>query len=195
MTEIIDLNDRYEEAIERTVSALKEGKLIIYPTDTVYGIGCDATNESAVNKLYKVKERNRDKPLSVLVGGLGQIIKYFDINGEELMYITKYLPGPYTFILKTKREMPVSKNDKIGVRVPNYVFIRKVALKLGRPIVTTSANISGKNPPKSIYELDEIKDRADLIINGGTTKEQLPSTVVDIRERKIIRVGAGPFEF
>ena len=192
---ILRLSNEYTEALNAAVDTIIGGGVLVYPTDTLYGIGCDATNKDAVDKVYEIKKRDRDKPVSVLVGGLSQLIKYFDINGEELNYLTRYLPGPYTFLLKPKVKMYVSNNEKVGVRVPNHIFIRKVALRSGKPIVTTSANISGKEPPTSINDVKDILDKIDLAIDGGETKHTGPSTIVDIEERKIIRQGVGVFEF
>ena len=192
---IIKLEDDWDKALEKAVEVLNKGQVIIYPTDTVYGIGADATNIEAVKKVYKIKERDITKPLLVLVSGLRMLLDYFEPNGREILEIQRHFPGPYAFILKTRKKMLFGEKE-IGVRVPNHYFCRKVSEELGKPIITTSANISGKKAPSSIEKIEnKIKERVDLIIDGGISKHKYASTVVNIREKKIIRKGAGDYSF
>ncbi|RME79703.1 MAG: Sua5/YciO/YrdC/YwlC family protein, partial [Methanobacteriota archaeon] len=112
---IISLREHYDSALEKALEALEEGNLIIYPTDTLYGLGCDATNNDAVEKIYKIKNRERDKPLSMLVANMEQLNKFFSMSEEEKEVMLRYLPGPYTFIVDGKGEF---EGKRIGVRVP-----------------------------------------------------------------------------
>lgn len=192
---IIKLEEDWDLALEKGVDILKKGGVIAYPTDTVYGIGGDATNIEVVKRVYKLKKRDFNKPLLVLVSGLKMLLEYFEPNVEELTEIQKYLPGPYAFILKTRKKMLFGE-EEIGVRVPNHFFCRKLSEELGKPIITTSANISGSNPAISVDSLeDEIKRGVDLVIDGGVSKYKFSSTVVNIREKRIIRKGYGEYSF
>lgn len=192
---IISLRDEWDKALEESIKALKNGDVIIYPTDTVYGIGADATNEKAVERIYEIKGRSRDKPLSVMVSGLNMLLKYFEPTGEEILTIMKYLPGPYTFILKARERLLFGENE-VGVRVPSHYFCRKLSEELGKPIVSTSANISGKESPKEFGEIEpSLIESVAVAVDGGKTLKGTPSTVIHIREKRIIRQGAGPFSF
>lgn len=164
-----------------------KGKIVIYPTDTVYGIGCDAENEKLVKKIYEIKKRDRKKPLSVIAPSFEWIFKNFDCN-EKL--VRNFLPGAYTLILR-KKNIDFLKNvapgNSVGVRIPAHL-ISKVIEKLNIPFVTTSANISGKKAPASVEEIEKkILDKADIIIDGGKLPGK-PSTIVDLtgKEVKII---------
>ena len=190
---IIRLEKEWDMALKEAIRVVKNKGVFIYPTDTVYGIGGNAFSKEVVERINKIKGRER-KPYSVLVGNLEMVIRYFEV-GDYLNYITQYLPGPYTFLLKPKIKMAVS-NDLVGLRVPDHYFIRKVSIESGLPIITTSANKSGERPPSSIDEIDEsIIKSVDLVIDGGESKHKEPSTVVDLINKKILRQGAGLFKF
>ncbi len=191
----VSLKDEYNRAFEAAVKALREKKIIIYPTDTVYGIGGVATSKEVVDEIYRIKKRDKEKPLSVLVGNLQQLQKFFKPSKEDLYYIYMRMPGPYTFILDAEAEIKKAVGyERVGVRVPDNYFARKLALEVEAPIITTSANISGKEAPKSVEEIcNELKESVALVVDGGKAKHSEPSTVVDIKAKKIIRKGAGEF--
>src|SRR3989338_8879086 len=163
------------------VERIKGGAIFIYPTDTIYGIGCDATNDEAVQKLRTLKDRSKN-PFSVIVPSRKWIYSHCDVSEEADQWVEK-LPGPYTLILKTKKHA-VSKYlapglDTLGVRIPKHWF-SAVVEKLGIPIVTTSANKSGKDFMTSLKDLDEaLKKAADFIIYEGEKKGD-PSQLVDL---------------
>ncbi len=155
---------------------LLKDKIVIYPTDTVYGIGCNAFREDLVEKIYEIKQRPKDKPVSVIIPK-GWIEKYFHTDGIE-DYLN-LLPGPYTILLKKKEKFldHISK-DYLGIRVIDYPF-QNVIENLQIPFVTTSANISGNPSKKSVDEIEkELIDKVDLIIDGGILKGT-PSDIVD----------------
>ncbi len=188
----VDLHRDYDEALKLAVEIVKQGKVFVFPTDTLYGIGCDATNTEAVKRIYRIKKRDEQKPVSILISGMEDVEELCDISDEEREWMLEHLPGPYTILLKLKQEkvklFSWLKRDKIGVRIPNYVFIRKVAELSGKPIIATSANISGSSPPKHHNELSkQILTSVDLVICAGETKYKRPSTVIDIKENKILR--------
>ncbi|VVB97935.1 Threonylcarbamoyl-AMP synthase [uncultured archaeon] len=194
---IVDLEKEYPRALAEGPAVLKKGGIIVFPTDTVYGLGGDARSPEVLGKIYKIKERERGKPLAVVMSGLGMIREWCEVYEEGGNIMREHLPGPYTFILKLKEGKPLAgQKDKIGVRIPNHFFLRRLVLEFGAPVIATSANISGKKDPVRFSEVDAgIIAAADLAINGGETALRQPSTVVDLVERRILRKGAGEFEF
>lgn len=165
------------------IEAIKS-KIIIYPTDTVYGIGCNAENELLVDRIFEIKGRDRKKPLSVIAPGKEWIMKHCVVSREIL---DRYLPGQYTLILKKKDKNFLKEatagTPTLGVRIPAHPF-SKLVEKAGIPFVTTSANRAGEKPPKSLPEIpDEIKNAADIVINGGELPG-VPSAIVDLRSSK-----------
>lgn len=162
---------------------IKNGAIFIYPTDTIYGIGCDAANENAVKKLRIIKGRI-SRPFSIIVPSKEWLYENCEIMNEETEEWIKKLPGPYTLVLELRDKMSISKhvnNDMqtIGIRIPNH-WISDIAAELDAPIVTTSANITGKDVMTSLENLDaDIKPKVDFIIYEGE-KLGKPSTIVDL---------------
>lgn len=193
MVEIIKLTkENYSEAIDKTVSAIREKKIILYPTDTVYGIGGDATSDEVVEKVYHIKRRGEAKPLSVAFADFASISKYCNVSTEQEEILKQCLPGPYTFILKLKKQIAASPSDKLGIRIPDNDFIRSVIIKCNRPLITTSANLSGYREAFSFEDVDGvILNACDLAMDSGPTKYKGPSTVVDLIHGKLLRQGAG----
>ncbi len=191
MTTILTITeDDFDSAVDIARPILQSGGIIVYPTDTVYGIGGDATSEEVVKKINKIKGTPSDKPLSVMVGDFGTIDYYCDTGLWEDVILKKYLPGPYTFLLKRRRPLPASKTDKLGIRLPDSMFCQLLCQKFGKPIITTSANVSGQNPPDTLQEVDKsILDAAAVAIDGGQTKYGGASVIVDLVERKLVRTG------
>ena len=180
------------------LESLKEGQLIIYPTDTVYGIGCDMTNNKAIERLCKVIGKKPEKAnLSLICSNLSHISEYtipFETSIYKLM--KRSLPGPYTFILNASNKVPkIFKNNRktIGIRVPDNNLVREIVEEFGIPIVTASIKdhddlIEYPTDPNQIYEL--FKDKVDLIINGGAGGN-IPSTVFDCTGDNIIVIREG----
>jgi len=191
MTTILSITeDDFDSAVDIARPILRSGGIIIYPTDTVYGIGGDATSDDVVKKISKIKGTSPDKPLSVMVGDFGTIDYYCDTGLWEDIILKKYLPGPYTFLLKRRRPLAASKTGKLGIRLPDSMFCQLLCQKFGKPIITTSANVSGQNPPETLQEVDKsILDAADVAIDGGQTKYGGASVIVDLVERKLVRTG------
>lgn len=189
------LNIDYEE-IERY---LKAGKLIIYPTDTVYGVGGIIESEETIENIYKAKERNFKSPLIVLVSDMEKIEKIAYINEKNREKIEKLIkrfwPGGLTIILKRKDNVPdvmVSGGATVGVRMPEHEIALNIISRAGGMLPTTSANISGEATPKSYAELSEkFKSRVDIIVDGGECPIGSASTIIDMSdEPKILRLGA-----
>ena len=185
------------------VEALRKGKVIVLPTDTVYGLGCICSSEQAADRIYDLKNRDRRKPLILFVSDLKQIedIAYnIPPIAKELM--NKFWPGPLTIILRAKENIQVSqacifKTDKfntISFRIPNHPIPRFLVKELGTPLATTSANISGYNEQAaSIKALEKtFKNKADLCIDDNEAPTGIESTVIDcsVSPPSILRKGA-----
>jgi L-threonylcarbamoyladenylate synthase len=157
-------------------------KIFIYPTDTIYGIGCDATNKKAVEKIRKIKQRDK-KPFSIIAPSFEWIEQNCIINVD----LKKYLPGPYTIILKKKNPeflSHISNTDSLGIRVPNHDLTKKIQ-KSGVPFITTSVNLSGEEPITKISEIPkQIIDKVDFIIDKGELSGRPSTLVISGREIK-----------
>ena len=159
----------------KLTNQIKQGKIFIYPTDTIYGIGCDATNKQVVTKIRKIKQRDK-KPFSIISPSINWIKENFIVE----VNLKKYLPGPYTLILKKKdKEFLnwVSDTDSLGIRIPDDDFCRKIQ-KAGVPFITTSVNLSGQSPITKISEIPrQIINKVDIIVDKGELNA-MPSTLI-----------------
>jgi len=185
-----DLKDHLNEA--RNI--LRRGGIILYPTDTIYGLGVDAFNEEAIKKLYKLKKRPLDKPISICLHDTGWIEKVAHLNPKIEKITDMILPGPFTIILKKKNTIPsilTGGSEKIGIRIPDNIISRELANEF--PITTTSANISGMKTHNNIKDIIKQIGEVDLALDAGPLKKREPSTVIDltIEPPKILRKGAG----
>ena len=179
---------------------IKKGSLIIYPTDTVYGLGAIVTNEQSINNIYLAKSRSFTSPLIALLSSVDKVEEVATISDENREILEKlahaFWPGALTVILKRKEHIPnimVSGGDTIGVRIPNLDLAIKIIDLAGGILATTSANISGEATPKSYNELSEaIKSRVDILVDGGECKLGEASTIIDLTSDvpKILRNGA-----
>ncbi|GAB6119287.1 L-threonylcarbamoyladenylate synthase [Dysgonomonas termitidis] len=184
--------------IDKIVKVLQDGGLIVYPTDTVYAIGCDALNVRAVEKICRMKDINPEKSnLSIICYDLSNISEYARVDNNTFKLMKKNLPGPFTFILNTTSSLPkIYKNKKtVGIRIPGNNIIRELVHTLGNPIMTTSVKdddevIEYTTDPELIYE--RYQDLVDIVIDGGYGGIEA-STIVDCTgdEPEIIRQGKG----
>ncbi len=189
----INANNPEKDKIKAAVNVLKRGGTIVYPTDTVYGIGANILDEEAIQKVYDAKKRSPSKPISACVSKIQDIhkIAHMDKNTEKL--VEKIFPGPFTVILKKKKDVPAvltAGGDKIGVRIPDSRVCMELSSQF--PITTTSANISGEKIPESLDGiLKQLDSSVDLILDAGTCKHGIHSTVIDMTASpKIVRKGA-----
>jgi len=184
-----------KKEIETAKKMILDGKVILCGTDTLYGLSTNALDKNAIEKIYSIKERDPNKPISISLGEKDQIENYVHVDEIAKKIIEKFMPGPITVILKKKDIIPdILGKDDVGVRIPDNDVIRKIAIV---PLTTTSANISGKTAPASLEEVDPIvKEKVDLIINTGPCKYKVQSTIVKVINGKIelIREGKIPFE-
>ncbi len=181
--------------MKELLKTLKEGKIAIIPTDTVYGLVGDATNESVIKKIYEVKKRDKNKPLLILVSDLEMLKNYIkSLNGLEEKIINKFWPGPLTILLSKNENVSntlTSNKDSVGVRLPDKEDLRCLISKFGKPIIATSANITGKETITNVSELEPaIKDNVDLIIDDGTINA-ISSTIIKVQNNKIIFLREG----
>ena len=195
----IDLNKDYSDVIHEAVKVLSYGGVIVFPTDTIYGIGANALNEIAVRKVYRIKQRSFSKPLPIIARNMSwaKELAYIHPRNEEILK-KHWADGKATAVLPKKEIIPdqVTAGTKtIGIRIPSYTFLDQLMAKFGYPLTSTSANISGKEGTSDIhkvinyFEKSEIKP--DLIIDAGILPKASPSTVVDLTtdKPKLLRVG------
>lgn len=165
-----------------------DGSIFVYPTDTIYGMGCDATNSECIKKIREIKKRP-EMPFSVIAPSKEWIIENCDVDKVAMEWIDK-LPGPYTLILRLKNKDAISKHvnmgsDTIGVRIPDH-WISNLVSEINKPVITTSTNLSGKEFMTSMDNLDpEIHSRVDFVIYEGEKKGR-PSKIVDLDSGSVI---------
>jgi L-threonylcarbamoyladenylate synthase len=191
--EVLKINPRnFKKIIEVASKAIEEGKVLICPTDTVYGLLCDAENKKAVTKLFKIKNRPMGKPIPIFVRNIEMAKNFAFIDTWQEKILNKLWPGKVTAILKRKDKLPkilFGKKKTIGLRIPDYKFINILFKKLNIPLTGTSANISGKPASTKIKEvINQFKNKnnqPDLILDAGNLKPSSPSTVIDLTGKRI----------
>ncbi len=183
--EILKIN--HKGLIEKIEKFLKEGKVLIFPTDTVYGLLADATNREAVEKVLKIKKRKEAKPIPIFVSDLKMARNLAEISKREEEFLEKVWPGKVTVVLKRKNNLPrilFGNKKTIGLRIPKYPFLNKVLKRTKLPLTATSANISGLSASIKIKQvLKQFKNQKyqpEIIIDAGNLKSSKPSIVVDI---------------
>ena len=180
---------------QEVAKLLKEGKVLVFPTETVYGLIADVENKTAVEKVVRIKGREGIKPISILVSNFEMALKYVDYSERLEKLWRKFTPGPITFVARAKKDfhMPfvVSSTGKVGVRCPDFPPLLEVINRLGKGVTGTSANISGEPPAKKLEELSEkLITAVDMVIYCENPLGGTPSTVVEINESiKILREG------
>ena len=180
--------------VARAVNVLRKGGVIIYPTETVYGLGAGIRNSAAVRKIYSLKGRETTKALLIAVADTTGIEKYAEVNETAKQLADEYLPGPLALVLPKKKTVPehITRNAFVGIRVPENETARKIIEKFGDAIVSTSANISGGKDPTKVSEIPKkIRSNVDLVIDEGQTKYKGASTIVQVlgNEVKVLRQG------
>ena len=185
-----------ERLIKKAVAILKKGGIISYPTDTFYGIGCDIMNKKAIERIYQIKQRNKNIPFSFICSGLKNISSYAKVSNYAYKTMKRLLPGPYTFILEGSKIVPkimLTKRKTAGIRVPDNNICIALVNELGNPVLSTSASKPDNtilNDPSFIQ--DYYDTRIDLVIDGGSVPGQ-PSSVVSLIDDipEVIRDGVG----
>lgn len=188
---ILDLGQDYRGSLEAAVEVLRSRGLVVYPTDTLYALGGDATSEEAVRKVFRAKKRPLDLPLPIAVGDMRMLKRYARLHEQARVLAERYLPGPLTLILEKKSlpEVLTSGLENVAVRIPaNDAALELISL-FGKPVVTTSANFSGDPPPVRVEEVPR-ELGAEVALDQGILGERVPSTIVSFNDGpKIIREG------
>lgn len=187
------------EAVERVVEVLASGGVAVIPTDTVYGLAADPFREDALDRVFRVKERRRDSPVPLLAGESHHVLEIADVDDRFWRLARAFWPGPLTIVLNPLPDAPRAFREwgQVGVRLPNCPLCREVARRLRGLIVGTSANISGRESPRTAQEaMFQLGERVPLYVDTGPTLYARASTVVDIRgERpRLVREGPIPFD-
>ena len=182
--------------INKAVETIKNGGVVIYPTDTVYGLGCDIFNKEAVERIYLIKNETDTKLFSFICSDLKDISKYAKVSNFAYKSMKKLIPGPYTFVLPAAKEVPKklwTKRKTVGIRVPDNDIARILASELGNPIISTSATTRKGDPLFDPIEIRTIFNMSvDLMLSMGALNG-VPSSIVDLsgEEAEIIREGSG----
>jgi tRNA threonylcarbamoyl adenosine modification protein (Sua5/YciO/YrdC/YwlC family) len=175
-----------------------QDKVFVYPTDTCYGIGCDALNRDLITRIYRIKERGEHKPLSIMVDSLEMFKMYGEVNEQTEKLIQTYLPGDLTIIVPKTGNVPPFLNPNIstiGIRIPRHAFSLSLIQTLGKPIITTSANKTGGKNPYTVQQIVSAfapdEEKPDIIFDGGTLPQNPPSTIIEVRGDRIHLVRQG----
>lgn len=191
-----------QRTIEQIVRQLKQGAVMLYPTDTVYAIGCDLNSKSAVTKVRQIKQLANDKPLTFLCSSLSNIASYAQVSDRAYRIMKHLIPGPYTFLLPATKLVPKlvmnPKRKTTGIRVPHQNICQELLTNLGNPIVSTSAHLPDEaeiptyNLEKALL-FDALDNLVDLIIDCGSQPGNLVSTILDLttEEPELMRQGLG----
>ena len=180
------------EAIDRAVRAIRDGGAVVYPTETVYGLGADATDPAAIERVFAIKGRDRSKPLSLGVDSIDAARAFADLSERAEAFAREFLPGPVTVLASRTDRVPdalTGGEPRVGIRVPDHGTARALARRAG-PITATSANLSGAGSATRIDEIDPaVREAAGAVIDGGGL-DGVASTVVDPERGEIVRRGA-----
>lgn len=196
--ETILLNElNFRDNLDKCSEFLTNGEIIAFPTETVYGLGCDINNVSAIQKIYDLKYRGRNKPLSAHISDL-KFVEDLTETIPDIFFILaeKFLPGPLTLILKKSKivsDIVSAGSNTIGIRYPDNQIAIEIINHFGKPLAATSANISGQSPSVDVNEIiQNFYNKIPIIVDGGQTIHQISSTVLDITTDKyyIFREGA-----
>ncbi len=182
--------------VQKVISALKDGGVIVYPTDTCYGIGCDIFSKSAIEKVYQIKAISKFVPLSFVCADLSDISRYAVVTNFSYRILKRHLPGPYTFVLPGSREVPkmmLTKRRTVGIRIPDHPVCMAIVKGLGNPLISASASIADGptwSDPREIAE--SLGDRVAYVVDSGIIPAE-PSSVVSLidDEITIMRKGKG----
>ncbi|WP_255193349.1 L-threonylcarbamoyladenylate synthase [Natronobeatus ordinarius] len=179
--------------LERAAEAIRAGELVVYPTETVYGLGADALDHDAVERVFDVKGRDRSNPISLAVPSVPAAFEFVRVTDRERQFMAEFLPGPVTVLCRRRDVVPdvlTSGADRVGVRVPAHHAALTLCERAGTPITATSANVSGRESVRRVADLDpELADAAAVVLDGGET-DGTESTVVDVSSDAIYRRGA-----
>jgi len=182
--------------ISRIVELLRQGGIVVYPTDTIYGLGCDIFNSKGIKRIFQVKQRDPRKPFSFICSDISDVANYCQVSNFAYKILKRHLPGPYTFVLEATRQVPgllTTKQKTVGIRIPDNPIALAIVRELGHPLITTSANTSGDDPVNDPVEIESRFGKSiDMVVDGGVLMGD-SSTVISLVDDKIdvIREGSG----
>lgn len=182
--------------ITQVVDCLKGGGVIVYPTDTTYGLGCDIFNRKGVKRIYQIKQRDARKPFSFVCSDLAEVSNYAQVSNFAFKVMKRHFPGKYTFVLEATRIVPdalTTKQKTVGIRIPDNPIVQAIVRELGHPLVTTSANLSGEETPQDPSEIEnELGRMVDMVVDGGILMAE-GSSVISLLDdgTEILRQGSG----
>lgn len=195
---LLDINPHNPQPrlVAQVVQILRDGGVIAYPTDTTYGIGCSILNRKAIERIYRIKQRERNKPVSFICADLAEISRYAQVSNVAFKTLKRFLPGPYTFVLEATRIVPdllLTRQKTVGIRIPDNAICQAIVRELGHPIVTTSANLSGEEPLGDPFLLEEqLGSQLDVVVAGGMLTAEVSSVVSLVGDLpQVLREGIG----
>lgn len=186
--------------IKRVADLLRSEGVIVYPTDTVYGLGCDMNSKKALDRVRRIKRMDNRRHLSFVFADLKQIADYAQVTDAAYRILRRFLPGPYTFVLKATKLVPrivLTKRNEVGIRIPDNEVCQALVAQLGNPILSSSIRLPDDqllDDPRQIATI--FKGQVDLVVDGGTFLPE-PSSVISLvaDEPEILRVGKGDVSF
>lgn len=186
--------------VDRAVEVLKRDGVIVYPTDTIYGLGCDVTSEAGVERIRRIKGRDADKPMSFMCSNLVQVSRYGHVSNFIHRVLSQFLPGPYTFVLTATPETPgllQSKQKTVGIRIADHPVPMALVERLGSPLVSTSANESNEEVLTHPDDLERtFGERVDLILECGILPIEASSVISLVNDNiEILREGLGDLDY
>jgi tRNA threonylcarbamoyl adenosine modification protein (Sua5/YciO/YrdC/YwlC family) len=192
----INPNNPQTRLISKIVDVLEKGGVIAYPTDTTYGIGCSIMSKRGIERIYSIKQREKNKPFSFICSDLSDIARYAKVSNFQYKVMKRFLPGAYTFVLNATNIVPgllVTKQKTVGIRIPDNRICLAIVQALGHPIITTSANRSGEEPIGDPSAVDhEMGKLLDLVVDGGILSAAVSSVVSLIDDTPLVlRKGGG----
>lgn len=178
-----------EDELKIVTQALNEGKLIVFPTETVYGIAGNALNVEVIDKLFQAKKRDYSKPFSLMLSDINKIKNIAYVSENEEKVIKKFMPGPITLILKKKdciSDLATASRDTVGVRIPDHFIALSILKSIDYPLATSSANISGRSNNSDITDIiNDLENYVDIFIKGNISSNLLASTVAQIKDNEV----------
>lgn len=182
--------------VKKAVDILKDGGIIVYPTDTVYGMGCDLFNKQGIERIYELKRRNKKEPLSFICADLKDISNYALVSNYAYKTMRRLLPGPYTFVLEASRMVPkilLAKRRTVGIRVPDNKICLSLVRELGHPLINTSAKLEQDEILSDPFEIErKFKNNLALVIDGGILASDQSSVISLIDDvPRLLRIGKG----
>jgi len=179
--------------LDAAAAAIDRGECVVYPTETVYGLGANAIDPDAVERVFDVKGRDRDKPVSLGVPDVEAALEYTAPTARERRFMHEFLPGPVTVVVERKPIVPdllTAGSDRVGVRIPDHEVALALLERTDAPVTATSANVSGTGSVRTVSELgDAVRDAVAVVLDAGETPGS-ESTVVDVEAGEIVRRGA-----